>query len=475
MPAGLFAADILRDWQPLGPQDVLLNLCRGTRLWPAHDLCNSLAMLSGSSTIPYGSPDGGDLARWVDFFGQCGANALAADTPTIRELLRFCRLTGRGLGWLRTLIWIGSALDGAVAELIEEVVPQAEVWGLYGSVESWAVAGNGPRCGRNVFHPLPHQYVELLDGELLVSTLHERAITPLLRYRTGDTGEFVHCPCGSDRPALRLLGRLDDVLSFRGARFSRSELVALACSVEEVVAADVLVLDAALPTERLRLRVSLSDGLLADRYQVEWIKECVLGRHLTLSRVIETALIGRGDQHRLIGVHAGGSRAPASQRTLERGEHFFRMEGRAVREFVQAELPAAVGGLLDRAGMPAEQIQHFVPHQANGVMLAEVWPGLGLPNAELHLTVDQHANTGAASVAVTLDTVHRRGALGRGDLVLLAGFGGGMNIGAALLRRALDRPTEPLGIPGVRRGRPGGGTAGLLGAALGCHPALTAS
>ena len=289
VPAGLFAADILRDWQPLGPQDVLLNLCRGTRLWPAHDLCNSLAMLSGSSTIPYGSPDGGDLARWVDFFGQCGANALAADTPTIRELLRFCRLTGRGLGWLRTLIWIGSALDGAVAELIEEVVPQADVWGLYGSVESWAVAGNGPRCGRNVFHPLPHQYVELLDGELLVSTLHERAITPLLRYRTGDTGEFVHCPCGSDRPALRLLGRLDDVLSFRGARFSRSELVALACSVEEVVAADVLVLDAGLPTERLQLRVSLSDGLLADRYQVEWIKECVLGRHLTLSRVLDEA------------------------------------------------------------------------------------------------------------------------------------------------------------------------------------------
>ncbi|QMU67027.1 hypothetical protein [Streptacidiphilus sp. P02-A3a] len=306
VPADLFAADILRDWQPLGPRDTLLNLSRGTRLWPAHDLCNSLAALSGSSSIPYGSPEGGDLARWVDFFGQCGANALAADTPTIRELLRYCQVTGRRLEWLRTLLWFGTGLDGTIAELIAEVIPRAQVWGLYGSVESWAVAGNGPDCGRNVFHPMRHQYLEVLDGELLVSTLHERAITPLLRYRTGDTAEFATCPCGSPTPAVRLLGRLDDVLSFRGARFSRSELAELAMSVEEVRHADVAVLDAGLPTERLRLRVSLRDGLLADRYQVEWIKECVLGRHLTLSRVLDEA------QDSVEVVTADGIRQPAA-------------------------------------------------------------------------------------------------------------------------------------------------------------------
>ena len=48
--------------------------------------------------------------------------------------------------------------------------------------------------------------------------------------------------------------------------------------------------------------------------------------------VIETALVGHGDQHRLIGVPAGGSRAPASQRTLAAGEHFFRRsEGKVVQ------------------------------------------------------------------------------------------------------------------------------------------------
>jgi len=156
--------------------------------------------------------------------------------------------------------------------------------------------------------------------------------------------------------------------------------------------------------------------------------------------IIETALIGRGEQHELIGVRAGGSRAPASERTVAAGEHFFRMDGRAVRGFVHKELPSAVKGLLNRAGVAAGLVQHFVPHQANGVMLTDIWPQLGLPGAELHLTVDRHANTGAASVAVTLDEVYRRGGLARGDLMLLAGFGGGMNIGAALLRWALDRP-----------------------------------
>ncbi|MEW1907617.1 ketoacyl-ACP synthase III [Kitasatospora sp. NPDC085895] len=166
--------------------------------------------------------------------------------------------------------------------------------------------------------------------------------------------------------------------------------------------------------------------------------------------VVQTLLQGRGDQHRLIGVAAGGSRRPASAETVAEGGHWFRMDGRAVRGFVHEALPGAVSTLLRRAEVPAREVRHFVPHQANGVMLNQVWSELGLPGATMHLTVDRHANTGAASVAVTLDAVHRRGGLERGDLVLLAGFGGGMNIGAALLRWALDQPAGPLGEPVYR-------------------------
>lgn len=79
-------------------------------------------------------------------------------------------------------------------------------------------------------------------------------------------------------------------------------------------------------------------------------------------------------------------------------------------------------------------MDHFVPHQANGMMLREVLPLLGLPRARTHLTVAEHANTGAASVPLALDTVRRGGLLEDGDTVLLAGFGGGMSLGTALVR-----------------------------------------
>ncbi len=162
------------------------------------------------------------------------------------------------------------------------------------------------------------------------------------------------------------------------------------------------------------------------------------------SGILTTSLVSRGDQHRLIGVPAGGSRMPATAHTVREGSHFFQMDGRGVRSFVQDNLPQAVHDLLQRAGVDAEEVRHFVPHQANGVMLREVWPELKLVNAALQLTVERHGNTGAASVPIALDVVHRRRELAEGDTVLLAAFGGGMAIGSALVRWGRTRHSRPV-------------------------------
>ncbi len=164
--------------------------------------------------------------------------------------------------------------------------------------------------------------------------------------------------------------------------------------------------------------------------------------------VLTTDLRSRGDAHGLISVPAGGSRRPASAATLDDGGHFFQMDGRAVRSFVHENLPGAVGDLLARARVDADRVAHFVPHQANGVMLAEVWPDLGLGSAALHLSLERYGNTGAASVPVTLDAVHRQGLLCESDLVLLIAFGGGMSLGAALLDWA---PTAHAAPPALKR------------------------
>ncbi|MEV7630061.1 ketoacyl-ACP synthase III [Actinoplanes sp. NPDC089786] len=150
--------------------------------------------------------------------------------------------------------------------------------------------------------------------------------------------------------------------------------------------------------------------------------------------ILETELVSRGAAHQLIRVEAGGSRKPASHETVDNGDHFFRMDGRGVREFVAEHVPPVLAGMLERAGMHAKDIDHFVPHQANGVMLRELVDLASLDGATTHLTLERYGNVGSASVPVTLDAAARSGALRDGDLVLLAGFGGGMAVGAAVLR-----------------------------------------
>ena len=150
--------------------------------------------------------------------------------------------------------------------------------------------------------------------------------------------------------------------------------------------------------------------------------------------ILGSHLASHGDQHDLISVEAGGSRHPSSARTVAEGRHFFRMQGRAVSEFVGRELPGALKQLLDAHQVDPAGVDHFVPHQANGVLLRELFPLLGLPRARMHLHVAEHGNTSAGSIPLALDAARREGAFADGDLLLLAGFGGGMSLGAVLLR-----------------------------------------
>jgi len=150
--------------------------------------------------------------------------------------------------------------------------------------------------------------------------------------------------------------------------------------------------------------------------------------------LIDSELVTRGDAHDLIHIRAGGSRLPASAQTVADGDHFFRMNGRGVREFVIAGVPPVLADLLGRSGITPGQVAHFVPHQANGVMIQELVEAAGLTAARTHLVLERFGNTGSASAAIALDVAAREGAFQDGELVLLAGFGGGMSVGAALVR-----------------------------------------
>jgi 3-oxoacyl-[acyl-carrier-protein] synthase-3 len=149
---------------------------------------------------------------------------------------------------------------------------------------------------------------------------------------------------------------------------------------------------------------------------------------------IDTELVSRGDAHALIRVEGGGSRRPVSHEGVDAGEHFFRMDGRGVRDFVMDNVPGVIAGLTERSGLRLDQIDHFVPHQPNGVLLTQLVELAGLSGARTHRTLERYGNVGNASLPIALDDANQAGRIGDGDVVLMAAFGGGMSIGATLLR-----------------------------------------
>jgi 3-oxoacyl-[acyl-carrier-protein] synthase-3 len=140
-----------------------------------------------------------------------------------------------------------------------------------------------------------------------------------------------------------------------------------------------------------------------------------------------------GELSDLIEVPAGGSRLPLDRTALDAGLQYFRMDGRAVRGFVEDRLPLLTKQFLHESGIAPDDIAHFVPHQANGVLLDTLFASLALPRATMHRTLTHYGNTGAASIPITLAEAARAEAFRTGDLILLAGFGGGMAAGFALV------------------------------------------
>ena len=97
-------------------------------------------------------------------------------------------------------------------------------------------------------------------------------------------------------------------------------------------------------------------------------------------------------------------------------------------------LGIACGILGEKAGINHEEIDFFVPHQANLRIINALGRKLGLPEDRVVVTVDKHANTSAASVPLAFDEACRDGRIKEGQLVLLQGVGGGFTWGSVLVR-----------------------------------------
>ncbi len=141
-----------------------------------------------------------------------------------------------------------------------------------------------------------------------------------------------------------------------------------------------------------------------------------------------------GSGGNLLKLEAGGSRLPASQQTVEDKKHFIYMNGREVFKFAVRVMGSATERVLTKAGLGKEDIDLFVPHQANIRIMESARERLNLPQEKMSMTIEKFGNTSASSIPIAMVEELQNGRIQDGDLIILVGFGGGLTWGAVALR-----------------------------------------
>lgn len=154
---------------------------------------------------------------------------------------------------------------------------------------------------------------------------------------------------------------------------------------------------------------------------------------------IDTISLGAdGELAELVSIRGGGSRLPASEETVKRGDHYFKMVGNEVFKHAVRRMSHAAKESLTRQGLTDADISWIVPHQANTRIIDAIAKNFKIPDERVYKTIHKYGNTSAASIGITLDELMREQEIGKGEHILLIAFGGGLTWGAAVLTKQTE-------------------------------------
>jgi 3-oxoacyl-[acyl-carrier-protein] synthase III len=141
---------------------------------------------------------------------------------------------------------------------------------------------------------------------------------------------------------------------------------------------------------------------------------------------------GSGGVH--LNLPAGGSRLPPTSETVAAEQHFVSMNGREVFKFATRVLVSSAEKLLDECETSMDEVDVYVPHQANVRIIDHAARKLGVPEDRVVVNVDRYGNTSSGSIPLALADAVGDGRLRQGKLVLMTGMGAGLTWGSALMR-----------------------------------------
>ncbi len=148
--------------------------------------------------------------------------------------------------------------------------------------------------------------------------------------------------------------------------------------------------------------------------------------------VMDSVMGSDGRLADLLWTPGGGSRNPISHEMIDQKQQYLKMQGREVFKHAVKRMGDTVVQALKKNGVSVDDINCFIPHQANVRIIDAISKRLGVAD-RMYSNVEKYANTSSAALAIALDEAVKDGTISKGDLVVLTVFGGGFTWGANVL------------------------------------------
>lgn len=151
--------------------------------------------------------------------------------------------------------------------------------------------------------------------------------------------------------------------------------------------------------------------------------------------ILGASLGADGSKGDLLQLPAGGSRMPASIKTVENRLHTIKMEGNVLFKHAVKIMADAAIAVTEPLGLKGDDIDIIIPHQANIRILNALAKRMGVdPAKKVYLNIEKYGNMSAASSAVALAEAVEEGRIKKGDTILMDAFGGGLTWGALIIK-----------------------------------------
>jgi len=148
--------------------------------------------------------------------------------------------------------------------------------------------------------------------------------------------------------------------------------------------------------------------------------------------IVDVNCSSDGNYDDLIKTPGGGSKHPCSQEVLDQKLACIQMKGNETFKLAVKTLTSDVKVMLEKHNLTNEDINHFIPHQANMRIINAVGTALKLTKEQTVVTVDKYGNTSAASIPMAMNYAYEQGKIKKGDNILFDAFGAGLTWGSAL-------------------------------------------